>query len=142
MSTPIIVQQKVDASPDKVWMALTDRDQMKSWYFDISDFELEIGKQFNFYEPGNEKKYHHQGSILDFTINERLKHTWSYPEFSDAETTVIWELQPEDGGTMITLTHENTDLFKNLGEGFSKENFTKGWNVIVGESLKSYLENK
>ena len=142
MSTPIIVQQKMDASIDEVWSALTDRGEMKSWYFDISDFEMEIGKQFNFYEPGDARKYHHQGIVLDFVVNEKLKHSWSYPDFSDAETIIIWELYPEDEGTIVRLTHENVDRFKDLGEGFSKEDFTKGWNVIIRQSLKSYVENK
>ncbi|ASK29869.1 ATPase [Chryseobacterium sp. T16E-39] len=142
MRTPIIVQQKMDASIDEVWSALTDREEMKSWYFDISDFEMEIGKQFNFYEPGDAKKYHHQGIVLDFVVNEKLKHSWSYPDFSDAETIISWELYPEDEGTIVKLTHENVDHFKDLGEGFSKEDFTKGWNVIIRQSLKSYVENK
>ncbi|MBK1897150.1 SRPBCC family protein [Chryseobacterium paridis] len=142
MSSPIIVEQKVEASVDEVWEALTDKEKMKSWYFDISDFELEPEKQFNFYEPGDEKKYHHHGHILDFRINEKLKHTWSYPGFSDAETIVTWELHPKEGGTVIKLTHEYVDRFKDLGEGFSEENFTEGWNVIIRQSLKSYVENK
>lgn len=142
MSTPIIVQYKVDAPIDKVWKALTDKEEMKSWYFDISDFKLEIGKQFNFYEPGEAKKYHHQGVVLDFVTNEKLKHSWAYPELSDAETIVTWELQTEGNGTLAKLTHEDIENFKELGEGFSRENFTEGWNAIIGQSLKLYLENK
>lgn len=142
MNTPIIVQQKIEAPIDEVWVALTDKERMRSWYFDIEDFELKTGKEFNFYEPGEAKKYHHQGHILDFIINKKLRHSWSYPEFSDAETVVTWELQSEDDITVVKLTHEDIDHFKNLGEGFSIEDFTKGWNIIVGQSLKSYLENK
>ncbi|MBT2622397.1 MULTISPECIES: SRPBCC family protein [Chryseobacterium] len=142
MSTPIIVQYKVEAPVDEVWEALTDKEKMKSWYFDISDFELETGKQFNFYEPGEAKKYHHQGNVLDFTANEKLKHTWSYPEFSDAETIVTWELQPDGKDTIVKLTHDDIDHFKELGEGFSRESFTEGWNAIIGQSLKLYLEDK
>nr|WP_315033929.1 SRPBCC domain-containing protein [uncultured Chryseobacterium sp.] len=140
MNTPIIVQYKIDAPAEKVWKALTDKDEMKSWYFDIQDFELETGKVFNFFEPGGENKYHHQGEIMEIIPNQKLKHTWSYPDFSDQKTIVIWELQPEDGGTLIKLIHEEIENFKDLGEGFSRENFTGGWNSIVGQSLKGYLE--
>ncbi|WP_336687884.1 SRPBCC domain-containing protein [Chryseobacterium bernardetii] len=140
MNTPITVQYKINAPVEKVWKALTDKDEMKSWYFDIQDFEPTVGKVFNFYEPGGENKYHHQGEILDIIPNQKIKHTWSYPDFSDQKTTVIWELQPENGGTLVKLTHEDIDNFKDLGEGFSTENFTGGWNSIVGQSLKEYLE--
>ncbi|ASW73138.1 ATPase [Chryseobacterium piperi] len=140
MNTPIIIQKKVEAPIDEVWEALTDKEKMKSWYFDVPDFELNTGKQFNFYEPGEEKKYHHQGNILDFVPNEVLKHTWCYPELSDKETIVTWELQPDGNGTLVKLIHENVDNFKALGDSFSRQSFTEGWNGIIGQSLKSYLE--
>lgn len=82
MHENVTVQQSVSAPVDKVWNALTDKAQMKEWYFDISDFELGIHNEFNFFEPGDEKKYHHHGEILELIPNEKLKHTWSYPEFS------------------------------------------------------------
>lgn len=140
MNTPITVQYKINAPAKKVWKALTDKDEMKSWYFDIQDFELTTGKIFNFYEPGGENKYHHQGEILEIIPNQKLRHTWSYPDFSDQRTTVTWELLSEEDGTSVKLIHEGIENFKDLGEGFSRENFTGGWNSIVGQSLKEYVE--
>lgn len=140
MIAPITVQYKINALAEKVWKALTDKDEMKSWYFDIRDFVLETGKEFNFYEPGGADKYRHHGEILEIIPNQKLKHTWSYPDFSALKTIVTWELQPENEHTMVKLTHEDIENFKDLGEGFSKENFIKGWNTILGQSLKEYLE--
>lgn len=140
MSTPITVQYKINAPAEKVWTALTDKNEIKSWYFDIQDFKLKIGEEFNFYEPGGENKYHHQGKILEIIPHQKLKHTWSYPDFSAQKTVVTWELLPEDGQTLVKLTHEGIENFKDLGEGFSRENFTEGWNTILGQSLKEYLE--
>jgi len=120
MITPITVQYKINAPAEKVWKALTDKNEMKSWYFDIQDFALEIGKEFNFFEPGGENKYHHQGEILEIIPNQKLKHTWSYPDFSALKTIVTWELLPEDGQTLVKLTHENIENFKDLGDGFFK----------------------
>lgn len=140
MNTPITVQFKINAPIEKVWKALTNKNEMKNWYFDIPDFELEVGKQFNFYEPGDEKKYHHQGEILEIISHQKLKHSWSYPEFSNEKTIVNWEIQPADGETIVTLIHENIDNFKEFGENFSRESFTEGWNGIIGQSLRQYLE--
>ncbi|GEJ47692.1 SRPBCC domain-containing protein [Chryseobacterium sp. ON_d1] len=142
MSTPITVQYKINASVEKVWKALTDKYEMKSWYFDIQDFDLKSGKVFNFYEPGGANQYHHQGEIIEVIPHHKLKHSWSYPDFSDQKTIVTWELQSEDGQTLVRLTHDNIENFKELGEGFSRENFTKGWNTILGQSLKENIENK
>lgn len=140
MNTPIIVEYKINVSIEKVWKALTNKNEMKSWYFDIPDFELEIGKQFNFYEPGEAKKYHHQGEILEIIPDQKLKHTWAYPDFTKEKTVVTWELQPEDNGTLVKLTHEDIDHFKEIAENFSRESFTEGWNGIIGQSMKPYLE--
>ena len=142
METPITVQYTINAPVQKVWKALTDKEEMKNWYFDIQDFEPEVGKEFNFFEPGEEKKYHHRGRILELIPEQRLKHTWSYPDFSKAETIVNWDLQPKGEETLVTLTHEDIENFNELGEGFSRENFIQGWNAIIGQSLKLYLENK
>lgn len=141
MSHPIIVEQKVNAPAQKVWKALTDIDEMKIWYFDIPDFIPKPGTVFNFYEPGDERKYHHQAEILEVIPGKKLKHTWFYPEFSDQKTTVTWELYSEGLQTVIRLIHENINAFYNLGENFSEKAFTEGWTQITEQSLKRYLES-
>jgi uncharacterized protein YndB with AHSA1/START domain len=141
MSHPIIIEQKVNASAEKVWKALTDINEMKIWYFDIPDFIPEEGAVFNFYEPGDEKKYHHQAEILEIIPEKKLKHTWFYPEFSDQKTIVTWELEPQGESTWIRLTHENIDGFNDLGENFSEKAFKEGWTQLTEQSLKRYLES-
>lgn len=141
MKTSIIVTKKITAPIEKVWRALTDKNEMQLWYFDIPDFEAEVGKSFDFYEPGEEKKYLHRIEILEIIENQKLKHTWFYPTFSDDKTIVTWELKSYGEDTKVTLKHEGTENLKDLGEGFSNESFTQGWNEIIGQSLKLYLEN-
>lgn len=141
MQDSIIIQKKINAPVEKVWQALTDKKELPLWYFDIADFEAEVGNVFEFYEPGEEKKYLHQIEIVEVILYQKLKHTWAYPTFSDKKTFVTWELMSEDKGTLIVLTHEGTEKLKDLGEGFSKESFTQGWKEIIGQSLKLYLEN-
>jgi len=141
MSHPIIIEQKVNVPAEKVWKALTDRDEMKIWYFDIPDFILQQGAVFNFYEPGNEQKYHHQAEILEVIPEKKLRHTWFYPEFSERKTTVTWEIYPDGQQTLIKLTHENINGFNDLGENFSQKAFTEGWTQIIEQSLKRYLES-
>lgn len=140
MHDNIIVKKKVSAPVDEVWDAITDRSKMKEWYFDIPDFTLQPHNQFNFFEPGEEKKFHHHGEILEIIPKQKLKHSWSYPEYSKERTIVKWELQPVEDGTEITLTHKGLENFEHLGKEFSKESFTEGWNEIVGKSLKEYVE--
>ncbi|SFN02523.1 Uncharacterized conserved protein YndB, AHSA1/START domain [Chryseobacterium oleae] len=140
MNTPITVQYEFNAPAEKIWKALTDKNEMKSWYFTIRDFDLELGKKFDFYESCDGGKYLHRDRILEIIPNKKLKHSWAYPELSDAVTIVTWELQPEEDGTLVTLTHENIEGFEGLGETFSRTSFTEGWKSIIGHSLREYLE--
>ena len=140
MHENVVFKQKVNAPVEKVWSALTDKAQMKEWYFDIPDFQLDVHNEFNFYEPGRENKYHHRGEILEVIPHQKLKHTWTYPEFSKEKTIVKWELEKENDGTLVKLTHKGLENFSHLGYDFQKESFKNGWTEIIGKNLKEYVE--
>lgn len=72
--------------------------------------------------------------------NVKLKHTWSYPEFSKEKTIVKWRLEEADGGTLVTLTHKGLENLNHLGNDFRRESFEEGWNEIVGKNLKEFVE--
>ena len=141
MHENIIVKQKLNATVEKVWDAITDKENMKKWYFDIPDFKLEMNQAFNFYEPGGENKYLHHGEILEIIPQQKLKHSWTYPEYTKDKTLVKWELTPEGDGTVLTLTHKGLENFEHLGTTFSRESFEEGWKEIVEKSLKEFVEN-
>lgn len=138
MSNPIRVEQFIQAPPEKVWQALTDKNQMKEWYFDIADFELKEGAVFNFYE-GEKKEYHHRGTVLEVVPNRKFKHTWTHPSHSKGSSDLTWELIPEGEGTRVKLTHEGLENFADAGPAFARENYAMGWDAIVHSNLKNYL---
>ena len=45
---PIVLEQLVNAPIAIVWKAITDKDEMKNWYFDLAEFKAEIGFSFEF----------------------------------------------------------------------------------------------
>ncbi|WP_316812363.1 SRPBCC domain-containing protein [Pedobacter heparinus] len=45
---PLIVERSYNAPIEKVWKAITDRDQMKEWYFELKEFKAEKGFKFQF----------------------------------------------------------------------------------------------
>lgn len=141
MHNNVIVKERVNAPVEKVWNAITNKDDMKVWYFDIPDFAPVMHQEFSFYEPGNEKKYHHYGEVLEVIPNKKLKHSWSYPDISKEKTIVKWELEEDGDGTVVTLTHKGLENLEHLGDDFATKNFEKGWTEIVNSSLKNFLEN-
>ena len=141
MHENVKIKIKENAPLDKVWNAITNKEQMKNWYFDVPDFEPKIGNNFSFYGGDENEEYHHFCEIVDLIPNEKLKYSWTYPEISKEKTLVKWELKPENEGTIVTLTHKGLEAFEHLGENFKIHSFRKGWEDIVGKSLKEFVEN-
>jgi len=140
MTEPIIIQECFHIRPEVIWKAITDKEQMKQWYFDIPDFELKVNSTFNFYEPGNDKKFHHHCVIKEIVPSKLFQHTWTYPDKSKGESMVIWEIIPIGRFTLLKLTHDGVESFSDGGNDFLRENYEAGWNEILGKSLKSYLD--
>ena len=130
------VQIKEPAS--KVWEALTQKEKMGEWYFDIPDFELKEGAVFNFYEPGDARKFHHRCQIREIVPGKKFSHTWTHPEISKGESIVTWILDEKDGLTNVSLQHEGTESFADGGADFAPENYQAGWDGFMA-ILKNYV---
>jgi uncharacterized protein YndB with AHSA1/START domain len=53
---PFVIERTCNASIAKVWKAITDRNDMKQWYFDLPEFKPEPGFVFRFAGTGNDGK--------------------------------------------------------------------------------------
>lgn len=57
---PIVQEVIVNAPAAKVWKAITNKEDMKQWYFDLEAFKAEPGFEFEFSGTGNKgEKYLH-----------------------------------------------------------------------------------
>ena len=138
MHSNVELTKEFNATVDKVWEAITNNTAMKEWYYDVPDFEAKEGYNFSFYGNSDEK-YHHFCEVLEVIPQEKLKHSWSYPELSKEKTIITWELEDKNGQTVLHLKHKGLETLEHLGVNFRKENFEKEWTEIL-QSLKDYLE--
>ncbi|WP_165044242.1 SRPBCC domain-containing protein [Dysgonomonas sp. ZJ709] len=138
---PIVVEQLYPVPVSKAWEAITDKNQMKEWYFTIDDFELKQGAEFNFdvNVPDGDFIYHHRCVIKEIIPEKKFSHTWTHPSHSKGESLVTWSLHPVEGGTKVRLTHEGVENFADGGENFARENYVAGWTEILGTYLKEFL---
>jgi uncharacterized protein YndB with AHSA1/START domain len=136
---PIVIERTYNAPVERVWKAITDKDQMKEWYFDIAEFKAEKGFEFSFY-GGDAKgeQYLHLCKIMEVIPNKKLKHSWRYDGY-EGDSFVTFELFDEGDKTKVKLTHEGLETFPAV-PAFAKENFVQGWTQIIGTSLKDYVE--
>ena len=138
---PFVIERTLNAPAERVWKALTDKDQMKQWYFDLAEFKPEPGFEFTFTGGSDDKTYVHLCKVIEVEPNKKLKHSWRYEDYP-GNSYVTWELFPEGKTTRIKLTHEGLETFPANNKDFARESFTAGWTHIVGKSLKEFVEKE
>lgn len=136
---PFTIERTFNASVTRVWHAITDKVEMKQWYFDLPEFKTEIGCKFQFEGGPDDRKYVHLCRVTDVIPNKKLAYSWKYDGYS-GESFVMFELFGEGDKTRVKLTHAGLETFPADNPDFDRKNFEAGWTEIIGTSLKNYLE--
>ncbi len=138
---PIIKEVTINAPAKAVWKAITDRDEMQQWYFDIAEFRAEPGFEFRFtgQNEDSQREFAHLCKVTEVIPMKKLSYTWRY-ENREGNSLVTFELFEENGATRVKLTHEGVETFAANGPDFVKTNFEAGWNEIIGKLLKQHIE--
>ncbi len=140
MNNNVTVEKVYDAPVEKVWNALTDKDQMREWYFNVYDFKPEKGFEFSFAGQGSKgEEYIHLCKVLDIVTNKKLQYSWSYKGYT-GYSVVTFELFDEGDKTRLKLTHAGLESFAENGPDFTVTSFNGGWNEIINVMLHKYLE--
>jgi len=135
---PFVIERTFNAPIEKVWKAITDKDLMKQWYFDIAAFEPEVGFEFSF-SGGNEgREYKHLCKITEVQQGKKLSYSWRYEGY-EGNSFVTFELFSEGDKTRLKLTHEGLETFPMSNPDFVKENFAAGWTYIIGTSFEKFV---
>jgi uncharacterized protein YndB with AHSA1/START domain len=137
-TAPFVIEITYDAKPDRVWQAITDKEKMKEWYFDLKEFKPEVGFEFEFSGGPPEKSYLHLCKVTEVITGQKLTHSWRYDGYA-GNSFVTWELFDEGDKTRVKLTHAGLEIFPAIPD-FAPKNFAMGWTDILGRSLKEYLE--
>ncbi len=136
---PFIIERTHKASISRVWKAITDKEQMKQWYFDIKEFKLEVGFEFQFAGQGKEgEKYLHLCKITEVIPEQKLTYSWQYEGY-EGTSFVTFELFSEGDKTRLKLTHRGLETFPKHPD-FARESFAGGWTYLIGTSLKEFVE--
>ena len=137
---PFIIERTYNAPVDKVWKALTDKDEMKKWYFDLAEFKPEVGFEFRFYGQGHKgEQYLHLCTITEVVMQKKLAYSWKYDGLQ-GNSIVSFELFAEGDRTRVKLTHEGLETFPQNNADFARESFAQGWTHIIGKGLKEFVE--
>ncbi|WP_254166883.1 SRPBCC family protein [Chryseosolibacter histidini] len=140
MMKPIVIEKLLDAPVERVWKAITDKDDMKQWYFDIAEFKPEVGFEFQFEGQNEGRVFVHLCKVTEVIARKKLTYSWRY-KGHEGNSFVTFELSEESGKTKIKLTHTGLETFPPLAD-FAKENFVAGWTALIGSLLPAFVEKK
>ena len=103
-------------SPEVVFRAWTDRDELPAWWcppgFSMVEIEQDLrpGGRYRYAmrRDADGGRYDVFGEFVEIRRPDLLVYTWSWnaPNMEAAETQVTVRFEPEGDGTRLTLTHE------------------------------------
>ena len=134
----VVIERTFDVPVERVWEALTEVEQLLQWYFDLKQFEPRVGFEFEFVVEHGGMTYHHLCRVTEAVPLTKLAYTWRY-QGHEGDSLVTFTLFREGKKTRLKLTHEGLESFPKT-PAFARDNFQRGWNEIIGESLIQFLE--
>lgn len=136
----LVIEKRIHAATEKVWMALTDKSAMQQWYFELDNFRAEPGFEFSFPGKGHKcENYIHRCRILEVIPNQKLTYSWTYENYP-GYSEVTFELIPEGAYTLVRLTHTGLETFPQNNPDFARSSFNGGWNELIGKQLPLFAE--
>ncbi len=130
-AAPFVIERTYNAPVEKVWKALTDKEQMKQWYFDLGDFNPVVGFEFRFSGKGHTgEEYLHHCKITEVVVDKKLSYSWRYNGY-EGSSLVHFELFANGDKTRVMLTHEGLETFPKNNPILPKKVFPKAGTISL-----------
>lgn len=135
---PLIIERTFSAPLALVWRAITNREDMAKWYFEMENFAPQAGCEFRFVVEHEGHQFDHRCRVTEVIPQKKIAYTWRYDGHA-GDSLVTFELFPAGDKTRLKLTHEGLDTFTNPLL-FPRKNFLRGWTSLIGTELKQFVE--
>ncbi len=116
------------ATPDEVFRAWTDPEQMARWMSPVgsarADVDLRVGGHLRLVMDGAGMSIAHTGEYLEIDPPTRLSFTWRSEHTGGRDTMVTVALEPHPDGTFLRLRHERLSEEQAATHG-------QGWGQMV-----------
>jgi uncharacterized protein YndB with AHSA1/START domain len=110
----LTIVRKLKAAPEKVWRALTQPQALKQWIapddafkIPVAEADVRVGGRYHIVMQSSDGEEHDvSGVYRTIEPNRKLVYTWAWKSTPERESLVTFELRAADGGTELTLKHE------------------------------------
>ena len=129
----------IDASPQQVWGALTDPEQVTRWMVGTHvSTDWQVGSPITWQGEMDGRTYEDKGEILVADEPSRLSMTHYSPLMGQADEpenyhTVTYDLSPDGEATTVVLTQDGNESEEQA------EQFSANWQGML-DALKSTVE--
>jgi len=113
----ITVTRTFSVSPKTMYYMLTDEDGLAYWFGDRVYTRPQVGGHVLHSWQNN---WHITGEFTELVENERVAFTWR-DAGDDVKSNVTYQLEAVEGGTKVTVTHENIPAHA------KESDFLQGW---------------
>jgi len=126
-----VIKSHVDASPERVWAALTEADALSAWYWPaslhpVATSDPVVGGRFGIEADG----MGFAGAYVELEPPRRMVQAWRWLG-DDRDSRVTVELTAAAGGTDLVVVHD-------LVDAATAETYRAGWESCLGR-LPGYL---
>ncbi len=128
----VTLVRRIKASPARVWAAITQPEQMMQWWGPDAGptlsgvADVRPGGRFSVvFRLVSGEEYNPTGLYREVVPERKLAFTWDLPGAAQPVTLVTFRLEPFEGGTVLTLTHEH------LPHEEARKSHEKGWSGLL-----------
>jgi uncharacterized protein YndB with AHSA1/START domain len=123
------IVRKLDASPDKVWRAITEPQFLKQWMapsdafrIPVAETDVKVGGRYHIVMHAPDGEVHDvSGVYREVVPNRKLVYTWAWKTTPERESVVTIELRAAGKGTELTLRHEQ------FADAEARDHHQQGW---------------
>jgi uncharacterized protein YndB with AHSA1/START domain len=124
----LILRRRIKAAPAKVYAAWTDPEKIVRWFGSDQgptlrvEADVRIGGCFLIvFRTMDGEEHGVSGSYREVVPDRSLSFTWNWASRRERESLVRIDLEPDGGGTLLTLTHEQI-------VDDTVHEYSRGWN--------------
>jgi uncharacterized protein YndB with AHSA1/START domain len=128
----VTIVRQIKASPAKVWAAITQPARMMQWWGVDAGPTLRVeadvrpGGRFSIvFRLLNGDEHNPTGVYREVIPEKKLVFTWEWPGTPERESLVTFRLEPFEGGTQLTLIHEQ------LPSEEARTSHAQGWSGLL-----------
>ncbi|MGB5296597.1 MAG: SRPBCC domain-containing protein [Thermoanaerobaculia bacterium] len=139
------IERRFDVPRETVFDTLTDPDQMRIWWGDDAEFEIDlrVGGQWRIVRREGDVEYLAKGNYLKVERPTQLQYTFGMPQFSPNSDTVTIQIEEDNGGSFVTFDHSGDDIATELRDlppgdtSATEEGWQQGFDLMVAAWSKS-----